>query len=103
MSETIRLHRRVKFGRPRKVGPIEENSGNSAAEPTGRLPRVTQLIALAVRLERLLVEGEVPSASRLAELGTGVTGEANADPQPDAAGSRFAGGIAVSATDERGV
>jgi hypothetical protein len=38
-------------------------------EPIGRTPRISRLMALAIRIERLAREGPVDSYSKLAELG----------------------------------
>lgn len=44
---------------PRETAPVEP----------GRVPRISRLMALAVRLERLLLTGEVADVTELARLG----------------------------------
>ncbi|QDU71081.1 hypothetical protein [Mucisphaera calidilacus] len=46
-----------------KTGPPPEPS-----PPTGRIPRVSKLMALAIRFDKMLVNGEVASMSDLARL-----------------------------------
>jgi hypothetical protein len=46
-----------------RAGPAPE------APPAGRVPRVARLMALALRLDRLLREGAVANAAQLARLG----------------------------------
>lgn len=42
--------------------------GNSNSVERGRVPRISRLMALAIRLERLLLSGEVSDVSELARL-----------------------------------
>ena len=70
MNETTTIHRRIHFhtaGRRKvlKEGPEE----TSRAHPTGRVPRVTRLMALAIRLEHLVCSGQVDDYATLASLG----------------------------------
>ena len=71
MSDTLTIERTVHFDRRKrgarkelKIGP-DPRSG----QPRGRLPRITKLMALAIRFERLLSEGEIEDYSELARLG----------------------------------
>ena len=41
----------------------------SAPVPQGRVPRVSRLMALAIRLERLIQDGTIPGQAELARLG----------------------------------
>ena len=50
----------------RAVKPVQEDD---APQPPGRLPRITKLMALAIRFEHLIETGAVDGQSDLAELG----------------------------------
>ena len=60
----------VKFVRKhqalRAVRPVQEDD---TPQPPGRLPRITKLMALAIRFEHLIETGAVDGQSDLAELG----------------------------------
>ncbi len=61
---TRELHFAVKGKRKRAiVGPIPEKP-----EPQGRIPRVSKLMALAIRFDQLLHDGAVANQSELARL-----------------------------------
>ena len=71
MSDTLTIERTVHFDRRKrgarkelKIGP-DPRSG----QPRGRLPRITKLMALALRFQRLLSEGVVHDYSELARWG----------------------------------
>ena len=67
----LRLQRQVHFGRRRnsrkviKEGPPPE----SEPMPTGTIPRISRLMALAIRLDRLIKAGEVADQAEIARLG----------------------------------
>ncbi len=70
MTEGITLRARVHFrrgSRGRKQLCPGENA--AAAAPSGRVPRVTRLMALAIRFEGLIRCGEVADQAELARLG----------------------------------
>ena len=48
---------------------LDEVSGTPAAESLGRVPRVSRLIALALRLEGLVRQGKGPDYAALARAG----------------------------------
>jgi len=50
----------------RAVVPVEQNE---TPQPPGRVPRITKLMALAIRFEHLIETGAVSGQSDLAELG----------------------------------
>ena len=50
----------------RAVRPVQEDD---TPQPPGRLPRITKLMALAIRFEHLIETGAVDGQSDLAELG----------------------------------
>lgn len=47
---------------------IEHEPSVEPVKPKGRIPRVSRLMALAIRLERMLRTGEVPDLTELARL-----------------------------------
>lgn len=53
-------------GRKRKVAGEQPNDDSASG---GRLPRVSRLMALALRIERLVQDGEVASFAEVARLG----------------------------------
>jgi DNA invertase Pin-like site-specific DNA recombinase len=55
--------------RNRASGPPSQAPESTAAAPAGRLPRITRLLALAVRFEGLLRDGAVRDYAELARLG----------------------------------
>ena len=67
MSQTVTIRRRVRFrvAQP-KQAPCQQNV--QPEETRGRIPRVARLMALAIRLERLIAEGRVPNYTALARL-----------------------------------
>ena len=62
----LTIHRRVRFPTARNWQP---NVGAAQSRQAGRIPRVARLVALAIRLERMLTAGVVPNCSVLADLG----------------------------------
>ncbi len=67
MSRTVTIRRRIRF---RTVGPGQPLCQQNARpeETPGRIPRVARLMALAIRLETLIAEGQVPHYAALARL-----------------------------------
>jgi len=69
-DEGVRKRYGVKFVRKhqarRAVLPVPEDA---TPKPPGRLPRITKLMALAIRFEHLIETGAVTGQSDLAELG----------------------------------
>ena len=67
MSQTVTIRRRVRFRAAQpKQAPCQQNA--QPEETPGRIPRVARLMALAIRLERLIAEGRVPNYAALARL-----------------------------------
>jgi len=65
----IRIERRVHFGRGRRTRK-ELREGDATPEPpAGRVPRVSRLMALAIRLDQLISDGVVTDQAELARLG----------------------------------
>ena len=71
MSDEIKIELAISFNRQgpgaRRVASTENESDIDA--PQGRLPKITKLMALAVRFEKLLADGVVPDYAELARLG----------------------------------
>ena len=67
----LRIQQQVHFGRGRnsrkviKEGPQPE----SKPVPTGTIPRISRLMALAIRFDRLIKAGEVADQAEIARLG----------------------------------
>lgn len=70
MTQSITIERRLHFQSGR-TGHREMQPGEAPAPPaaSGRVPRVARLMALAIRFERLVREGEVADYADLARLG----------------------------------
>jgi hypothetical protein len=70
MSERIVVERQLHFRRARH-GRRQIHAGPSAPapEPAPRVPRVARLMALAIRFEKLVRDGEVADYADLARLG----------------------------------
>lgn len=62
------IERRVHFGRARRNRKALRE-GKPKAVPPGRIPRISKLMALAIKMEDLLHKGEVASFAELAHLG----------------------------------
>jgi hypothetical protein len=70
MSPTLTIELPVHFERTGHGSRKELCAGRSAAAlPPGRVPRVSRLMALALRLEALVRSGQIRRYSELAELG----------------------------------
>jgi hypothetical protein len=70
MSTTLTIELSVHFQRCGHGSRKEMHSGaDTPALPPGRVPRVSRLMALALRFEELVRTGQVPSYSTLAALG----------------------------------
>jgi hypothetical protein len=65
----ITVKRKVQLARAaRGRRRVTKWKGDSNSVASGRVPRISRLMALAIRLERLLLTGEVSDASELARL-----------------------------------
>ena len=65
----IAIKRKVHFvRRERGRKTIAETPRPSARAPAGRIPRISRLMALAIRFDRLIREGKVANISELARL-----------------------------------
>ena len=52
-----------------RMVPVRRGVRRALAESSGRVPRISRLMALAIRMEQLLREGSVASSRALAEAG----------------------------------
>lgn len=64
----ITVERKVHFGQGRRTRK-ELRDGEATAAPAGRVPRVSRLMALAIRFDQLIREGVVADRAELARLG----------------------------------
>lgn len=69
MSNSMTIECQVHFSTEKKGAKKQIVSGPAPESPTGRLQRVTKLLALAIRFERLLKEGAVTDYAEVARLG----------------------------------
>src|SRR3954454_6827143 len=70
-TQTLTFKTQVHFHRAEK-GAMEMRRGDAPAlppAPTGRVPKIARLMALAIRFDRLLARGEVKDYAELARLG----------------------------------
>ncbi len=66
MSHDMTIHRRVHFCRSGCHTVLQEGG---KPRPKGRVPRVSKLMALAIRLDQLVVSGQVEDYASLASAG----------------------------------
>ncbi len=68
----IKIKTKVDFSQSahgrRIIKPTARNSKPKPPIPPGRLPRISRLMAVAIKLERILISGEVSDISELARL-----------------------------------
>src|SRR5262245_15220095 len=70
MSLTMTVEVPVSFPHPGRGNPKELRSdAESSSSPLGRVPRVSRLMALALRLDELVRTGQVANYSALASVG----------------------------------
>jgi len=66
----LRTEHQVHFTRGRQSRKVLQNGPRPNEEtPTGRIPRISRLMALAIRFERLIQAGHVTDQAELARLG----------------------------------
>ena len=67
----LTIQREVPFARGRRSRKVIEHGQQPASDPTpiGRTPRISKLMALAHRFDRLIREGEITDQAELARLG----------------------------------
>jgi hypothetical protein len=64
----ITIERKVHFGHGRRARK-ELRNGEAKAATTGRVPRVSRIMALAIKFDRLIRDGVVRDQAELARLG----------------------------------
>lgn len=71
MTKPITIESTIHFQRRGRGSRKEMHRGEPAAPrlPTGRVPRISRFMALAIRFERLIQTGEVADYAELARLG----------------------------------
>jgi hypothetical protein len=70
-TQTLTFRTKVYFGRAEK-GALELRQGDEpvlSPSPRGRVPKISRLMALAIRFEGMLARGEVKDYAGLARLG----------------------------------
>jgi len=69
----LTIQRQVHFGRGRNCRKVIKEGPPPQAEPgptpTGRVPRISRLMALAIRFDRLIKAGEIADQAEIARLG----------------------------------
>lgn len=65
----ITIERKVHFGQGRHTRRELRDGDAAPSAPAGRVPRVSRLMALAIRLDQLIREGAVADQAELARLG----------------------------------
>lgn len=58
----------IQFSLRTKLGPASDSTERVSARRTGRLPRITQVLALAIHLEDMIKRGEAKDYADLARL-----------------------------------
>ena len=70
MTKGLTIETKIHFGRKAKgARTMQPGPEPKVDHPRGRLPRVTRLMALAIRFDRLIREGEITDYAELARLG----------------------------------
>src|SRR5262245_42171750 len=69
MTTPIKIQTKVRFDRVRKGRKVLMLGAAAQPEVRGRIPRVTRLLALAHRFEKLIADGDVRDYADLARLG----------------------------------
>jgi len=66
----LRTEHQVHFARGRQSRKVIQNGPQpNENTPTGHIPRISRLMALAIRFDRLIQEGHVTDQAELAQLG----------------------------------
>ena len=67
----LTIQRQVHFGRGRRSRKVlrEGPPPETPPTPTGRVPRISRLMALALRFDRLIKDGEIIDQAEIARLG----------------------------------
>jgi len=65
----ITIQRKVHFGQGRHTRKELREGGATLSAPAGRVPRVSRLMALAIKFDQLIRDGVVSDQAELARLG----------------------------------
>ncbi len=65
----LTIERQVHFGQVRRGRKRLQTGVATSIESVGRIPRVTKLMALAIRFDQLIQDGVVADQAELARLG----------------------------------
>ena len=67
----LTIQREVHFGRGRRCRKVIQEGPPPEPEPTptGSIPRISRLVALAIRFDRLIKSGDITDQAELARLG----------------------------------
>ena len=68
MNEPLKVTRKFHIAR-RHHGRKQLRNGSAPDVPVGRVPRIAQLMALAIRCDKLIRDGVIANQSELAEFG----------------------------------
>ena len=63
------IERKVRFGQGRGCRKRNREEAGGGHTPTGRVPRVARIMALAIRFDQLIREGVVSDQAELARIG----------------------------------
>ena len=71
MTGSLTIHKKVHFGRGRGTRKVmhEGEAPEAKEQPKGNVPRISRLMALAIRFDWLINRGEVTDQADLARLG----------------------------------
>ncbi len=68
MNESLKVTRKFHVAR-RQHGRKQLRDGAASGVPPGRVPRIARLMALAIRCDKLILDGVIANQSELAEFG----------------------------------
>jgi len=68
MTRGFTIERKVHFRRASRGRKVVKEGGQPKREPLGSVPRISRLMALAIRMEQLVRDGEVTDYADLARL-----------------------------------
>ena len=69
MKQGLTIRRQVHFGRGRGSRKVIKEGPPPEAPPVGTIPRISRLMALAIRFDALIKSGEVADQAEIARLG----------------------------------
>jgi hypothetical protein len=69
MTTTAKVTRKIQLGRGANGRRMLDGPTTKTVPPVGRLPRITKLMALAIRFDQLIRDGVVKDQAEIARLG----------------------------------